>query len=262
MNILVVLQSHSKGNSQNYMGGNYVRFASDDKAEIMRRCTLSLVESLNYAVTNLPEFTIELVVLDDHSDESAINDLKDNLSKANFNTKLIHLETHGIMPSILQCYEYGRDYGKDVVYFAQDDYMYCETAITDMVHTMYDTSYKLQKQTCIYPFDDPYRYIPENTVVQSHIIRCRGRHWRTQNAVASCFMMFHQTLKENWDLFDAMGKHPLEGKMEDNTINKLWYQRGYYLFVPIPSLALHMQYDTEMDDQIDWQSWWKKYDRN
>ena len=83
MHVLVVLQTHSKGNSQNYMGGNYVRFASDDKAEIMRRCTLSLVESLNYAVTNLPEFTIELVVLDDHSDESAINDLKDNLSKAN-----------------------------------------------------------------------------------------------------------------------------------------------------------------------------------
>jgi 2-polyprenyl-3-methyl-5-hydroxy-6-metoxy-1,4-benzoquinol methylase len=58
-----------------------------------------------------------------------------------------------------------------------------------------------------------------------------------------------------------MGDHPVEEKMEDNTINRLFQERGYYLFVPMPSLALHMQYETERDPYINWREWWDKYDR-
>ena len=262
MHFLVVLQSHSLGESQHYMGlTHYKRFVNQPKSEITRRCTRSLVESMNYAKELFLDSEFELVVYDDHSDESTVNEIKNNLNIATFKTQFISLDTYGIMPSILKCYEHGRDYGKDGVYFAQDDYLYDKKAIHDMIMTSMDTSNKLGNFTCIYPFDDPYRYIPENTVVQSHVIRCRGRHWRTQNASASCFMTHHKVIIDNWDLFEAMGKHELHSKMEDNTINQLWQKRGYYLFVPIPSLALHMQYDTEMDDQIDWASWWKKYDR-
>jgi predicted SAM-dependent methyltransferase len=78
---------------------------------------------------------------------------------------------------------------------------------------------------------------------------------------ASCFMVHHQVIKDNWDVFEAMGKHPVDSKMEDNTINQLFRKRGYFLFVPIPSLALHMQYDTEEDDQMNWREWWDRYDR-
>jgi ubiquinone/menaquinone biosynthesis C-methylase UbiE len=47
--------------------------------------------------------------------------------------------------------------------------------------------------------------------------------------------------------------------MEDESINRLFYERGYHLFVPIPSLALHMQYSTEEDPLINWREWWDKY---
>lgn len=262
MHVLVILQTHSLGENQHYMGmTHYKRFVNQPKSEITRRCSRSLVESMNYAKELFLDSEFELVVYDDHSDETTVNEIKNNLNIATFKTQFIPLETRGIMPSILKCYEHGHDYGKEIVYYAQDDYLYDEKAIYSMILTMIDTSTKLGNYTCIYPFDDPYRYIPENTVVQSHVIRSHGRHWRTQIACASCFMTHHQVIKDNWELLEAMGKHELSGKMEDNTINKLWQQRGYYLFVPIPSLALHMQYDTEMDDQIDWRSWWKKYDR-
>ena len=262
MDILVVLQSHSKGESQHYMGHtHYKRFVNQPKSEIMRRCTRSLVESINYAKELFLDSTFKLVVLDDHSDPEPLQELKNNLNIATFETKLIQLETYGIMPSILQCYQYGKEHGKEIVYFAQDDYLYEKTAIYDMIVTMIDSSSKLGNFASIYPFDDPYRYIPENTVVQSHMIRSQKRHWRTQNATASCFMTHHKIIVDNWDLFYGMGTHELHGKMEDNTINKLWYQRGYYLFVPIPSLAFHMQYDTEKDDIADWETLWKKYAR-
>lgn len=260
LNILVILQSHSLGDSQHYLGiSKQERFCKCPKAEITRRCSRSLVETMNHAQSLLSDSTFELVVFDDHSDENTIKELKDNLSIAKFKTQLIHLETRGIMPSILRCYEHGKEFGQEFVYFAQDDYLYDTTAIYDMVTTLIDTTLKLGNFTSIYPYDDPYKYIPENTAVTSHIIRHRGRHWRTLPMTASCFMTHIKVIKDNWDLFEAMGKHEVTTKMEDETINQLFRTRGYYLFVPIPSLALHMQYDTEMDDQINWQSWWDRF---
>ena len=263
LNILVILQSHSKGDSQHYLNMNtHQRYANASKGEIMRRCTRSLVESMNYAKELFLDSEFELVVFDDHSDDWAVNELKKNLNIATFKTQFIPLDTYGIMPSILRCYEHGRDYGKEIVYFAQDDYLYDTNAIYDMVLTLMDTSRNIGNYASIYPFNDPYRYIPVNTAVKSHIIRSRNKHWRTQNASASCFMTHHQVIKDNWDLLDAMGRHEVTNKMEDNTINKLWQERGYYLFVPIPSLALHMQYDTEKDDLINWRDWWDRYDNS
>lgn len=263
LNLLVVLQTHSKGDSQHYLGITTAeRFCSAPKSEITKRCSRSLIESMNHAYETLPDFELELVVYDDHSDDQTVIDIKNNLNIAKFKTQFIPLDTYGIMPSILKCYEHGRDYGKDIVYFAQDDYLYDTTAILDMIITMLDSSLRLGNHASIFPFDDPYRYIPENTAIQSHIIRSQKRHWRTQKACSSCFMVYHKVLIDNWDLFEAMGNHKVDVMMEDNTINKLWYERGYYLFVPIPSLALHMQYDSEYDDQINWREWWDRYDEN
>jgi glycosyltransferase involved in cell wall biosynthesis len=261
LHVLVVLQTHSKGDNQHYLGfTTEPRFCNAPKAEVTRRCTRSLVESLNHAKNIFSDSYFELIVYDDHSDEQTITDIKNNLDIANFKTEFISLDTYGIMPSILKCYEHGRDHGKEIVYFAQDDYLYDTTAISDMIYTMIEASTNLNKFASIYPFNDPYRYIPQNTSALSHIIRSQKRHWRTSIATASCFMVHHQMLIKNWDLFEAMGKHVVCREMEDNTINKLWTQRGYYLFVPIPSLALHMQYNTEMDDQINWREWWDRYD--
>ena len=255
-NLLVVLQTHSLGDSQRPDGERYCKAK---KSEVMRRCTMSLIESINHAVENLNYFDFELVILDDHSDEDSLNKLKQNLSNANFKNKLIHLETRGIMPSILSCYEYGKEHGTDWVYFAQDDYLYETSAIFDMLQTAIFTSQSLGNFTCVYPYDDPYRYIPVNTAIKSHIIRHQNRHWRTYTMTASCFLVHRAVIIKNWDLFYNMGTHAITSDMEKNTINKLFYERNYYLFIPIPSLALHMQYEAEYDPFIDYTRLWDKY---
>ena len=258
--LLVVLQTHSKGDSQHYLKMHDMkRYCGADKPEVLRRCTQSLIESINYAKETLSEFEVELQVFDDHSDEQSIGYLKKNLGMANFPTKLEHLETKGIMPSILKCYEHGRDYGKQWVYFVQDDYLYEEKAIRDMMLAIHEFSRNLNAPASIYPFNDPFKYEPSNVVLQSHIVRSQGRHWRTLIHTASCFMTHIDIIRKEWDLFEKMGKDVVHGKMEEESINRLFYQRGYNLFVPIPSLALHMQYSTEEDKLINWREWWDKY---
>lgn len=258
--LLVVLQTHSLGDSQHYLKMHDMkRYCGADKPEVLRRCTASLVESLNYAKETLREMEIELQVFDDHSDEQSIKYLEQNLSKARFPVKLEHLQTRGIMPSILKCYEHGKEFGKEWVYFVQDDYLYEENAIHDMMLAAYEFSRNTNAPASIYPFNDPYKYEPVNTVIQSHLVRSQKRHWKTHIHTASCFLTHKMVIDKEWDLFEKMGKDKVHGKMEEESINRLFYERGYYLFVPIPSLALHMQYSTEEDPLYDWRPLWDKY---
>lgn len=74
---------------------------------------------------------------------------------------------------------------------------------------------------------------------------------------ASCFMINHTIIIQHWDLFNAMGDCDAHDRqMEQKTINQLWQTRGLMLFTPTPSLALHMQFESEKDPYIDWKSWW------
>lgn len=254
IDFLCVLQTHSLSNSQK----DITRYGCTDKAEIVKRCTRSLVKSMNYAKLIMPHVNFRLQVYDDHSDDKCIQTLKETLSTAKFETNLDHLETRGIMPSILKCYEHGYAHGKDLVYYAQDDYLFTESAIWEMIEEFLDASGKLGRWCCIYPFDDPWRYVHWN-IVPVEIVLGKKRHWRRNYKTASCFMTHVDVIRKQWDLFEAMGKHEVNGEMEDNTINKLFSERGYTLLTPIPSLALHFQTDIEKDPYIDWKSWWDKH---
>jgi len=260
VDLLVVLQSHSRSNNQKQI----TRYMCDDKSEISYRCIKSLVNSLNNVDKEKPnEVNIKLAVLDDHSDDHFLNRLTNILKECKFNYELVHLDTYGIMPSILACYEYGNKHGKDLVYFAQDDYLYYETCIFEMVDAYFRFSEKSKLPVCIYPFDDPYRYgIPPERQPMVTVHLGIKRHWRTAFGTASCFMVDYPTLVKNFDLFEAMGKHKVDSVMEDETINRLFHDRGCLLFTPIPSCALHAQADTEKDPYLDWKELWDQFAEN
>ena len=255
VDVLVVLQTHSKSNNQKQI----TRYITTDKEEISYRCVKSLIASLNYLnKVKEGEVNIRFHIFDDHSDASFLEKLEAMLLDCTFQYKLEHLDTYGIMPSILKCYEYVRDNGIDLVYFAQDDYLYYETCVWEMADAYFAFTEKTKMPVCIYPFDDPYRYgIKQPPMVTVHLgIK---RHWRTAFGTASCFMLDHPTLIKNFDLFDKMGREPVSAIMEDVSINRLFNERNCLLFTPIPSCALHAQADTEKDPYIDWRPLWDKF---
>lgn len=254
LELLVVLQSHSVSNNQKEI----TRYMTTDKGEISYRCINSLIHSINWCLSTTDKIKIKLQVFDDHSDSTFITRLNNLLTTANFEYTVDSLDTHGIMPSILKCYEHGRDFGKDLVYFVQDDYLYYETCIWEMVDAFFQFRDKTKKAVCIYPYDDPYKYYAKNLpLVTVHL--GNKRHWRTAFGTASCFMVDHPTLVNNFDLFDKMGKEPMSTIMEDVSINRLFSERDCLLFTPIPSIALHAQSDTEKDPYLDWQPLWDQF---
>lgn len=256
MQLDIVLQTCTQKTNQ-----DGERYCKASKAEVTRRCFNSLVKTINSC--DVPDLNIYLTVIDDHSDEETFIEICESSKKlrhvaAHFSP----LKTTGIMESILTCYEYGRDHGKELVYFAQDDYMFELSAIKEMVEAYYYFRYKLGgREVGIYPFNDPYRYYISNNIELTRVVHGPGRHWRLNYMTASCFMVNHLVIKQNWDLFEAMGKSEQHDRtMEDRTINQLWQKRNYQLFTPIPSLALHMQFESEKDPYINWEKMWYEND--
>ena len=248
----VILQTHSLGNSQSGMP----RYCRAPKAEVLRRCLGSLVRSLAAAA---PEVDSRLIVLDDHSEETSLRHIREELLPLGSRAELVSLETRGVSASILSCYRWGLERSRQgLVYFAQDDYLHEPGAIREMVGAYHLFRFFLgEREVGIHPFDDPYRYYAPGNIELTRLVHGPSRHWRQNYFTPSTFMVPHRTIREHWDLFEAMGTAPIGPTMEDDTINRLWRERGIFLFTPIPSLALHLQFETERDPFIRWQDLWE-----
>lgn len=262
-NILIILQSHSKGNAPD---SQKMRYCEAEKIEVSSRCTASLFNTIEYCKGLKPEIKYKLIIVDDHSDDSFIEYLKNKISKATFECQLIHTEEQGLHPSILKCYKLGKEQGTDLVYFAQDDYLYYESALCEMIDAHEQFSQLTGLNVCIFPYDDPYRY---SLLQYSYkVLLGAKRHWRQAFHTASCFMCTHKTIVENWDLFEAMGIGPRSSECEDRSINRLFQnfkelperKINHLLFSPIPSLALHMGFEGEKDPYLDWKKLWDKFE--
>jgi SAM-dependent methyltransferase len=263
MEFLIALQTHNLANNQDnfvpYEGFEFKRYGCNDKTEIIKRCTRSLIKSINYAQEKLPQVKFILNIFDDHSSDDAVQILKDNLSLANFTTSLTHIEGRGLMASLRECYVNMRDQGKDLVMQAQDDYLVDEPCFYELVRFWLQYQPKFEKSLSLLPYNDPYRYWDHN-VVPVRIVHGPDRHWRQTYQVPCTFMTTHQVVVDEWDLFDKISTgDPHDAELEDNSVNQLWQTRDYVVMMPIPSLSLHFQSEQEKDPYIDWKSWWDKH---
>ncbi len=262
MKLLIVLQSHSDTDNQKLLGfidNSTLRYPGVQKEEVSKRCINSLIHSLNYCMDNINDIEIELKIFDDHSSENFLFYLTEILTNSKFKFNLEFLSEYGISNSFKHCFNYAKDNGEDLIYFAQDDYLYEESCFVEMLDLYFQFKDKsVGKSICVYPFNDPYRYAIHN-IIPVRIIQGMSRHWRTSYQTASCFMLEHKTLTSEWDLFENFYLHSIDKNMEDDTLNKLFQDRQHVLFTPIPSLALHIQYETEKDPYIDWTILWNKF---
>src|SRR5574343_549448 len=128
---LIVLQAHTNSSNQDYLKKD--RYCVYNKSDVTLTCVRFLIHTINHGVYNNTNIKFKLYILDDHSDHNSVLSLYNMLNGAIFEHHVVSLDTYGIMPSILACYEYGKKYGKDYVYFAQDDYLYEEDAISQMI---------------------------------------------------------------------------------------------------------------------------------
>ena len=257
LHFLGVLQTHTLSNNPVVTTPN--RYCNAPKYEVSKRCLRSLIRTYNFACEKLPNIEFKLKIFDDHSEPDHVIKLKEITKDAHFVVEWEDLTVRGLMPSMLACYDFGLLNGKDFIYFLQDDYLYFENCIFDMINAYMDLSINLKTSPGIYPYNDPYKYTPINHFVPLQLFQGRNQFWRTLNSSASCIMVHHYILKTHWDLFYKMATSEISSVMEDESINRIWTQRGHLLVAPMKSLALHMGYETEKDPFIDWKNLWDQF---
>lgn len=269
MHLHIVLRTHDSKN----IHGKKERYLSVSKKELVIGCVSSLIKSANAVLNHSISFTI----LDDHSTDEFITSLKKIFSYSKHSWKLIHLDKIGYNYSALKQFEYCKNSNSDLVYSVEDDYLHYPSAISEMLDAYVDLKNKYElEDVCIFPYDSPIEYnfdIDEKFL----ITRGRKRHWRSSNWTTQTFMTSPKVFQDHWVYFEKLAKKfkvvpkeelskLIEGKSlddivwEDTTIGKIW-KKYVNVFVPIPSLCLHVQFKQDSDPYINHFEWWDKFSK-
>lgn len=261
MKLHIVLRTHDKKNVHDDWR---IRYCDFDKPKLLKGCVTSLIKSIN----NVKNWDVELTILDDHSTKKTVTFLKELESTYSY-IKVIQLEEKGYRNSGFKQYEICANSNADLIYSVEDDYLHCPDAIQNMLDSYVLFKSKLpERNVIIYPFDAPEIYDPP----KGYCIVVHGseRHWRTGVFTTMVLMTTPEFIKTNFEVFGKLAanydgnylrKREKEERIhESNTIWNLWNDNSQSIrFNPIPSLALHMQFDTQMDPFIDWEKWWNEY---
>ena len=261
MNIHYALQTCDISSNQSQK-----RYCSDSKTEIAKKCVTSFLQSVHYAAKQRPECNHIIQIFDDRSTEELREYLRYLISKYNHDNIVIdisYLKDGGVMNSIRACWEWLEQNGTDLVYQVQDDYMYDETAIFEMVNMFFQVDHELGEHSLIMPYNDPYlwyhtyKYRPTPRVM----VLGQSRYWIQGYDTSCSFLTSKKQFSKHWDLYEKfLNTGPNEYTLESASINKIMSERGVIGLMPINSIALHMQSELEKDPYIDWKSKWDSID--
>lgn len=220
------------------------RYINCDKTTLIKKCFISLVDSIKYA--NNP--SIKLWILDDHSSSNLIDFL--NTTSINFKIEyeIIELKETGFNYSALTQFKYCRDKGREWVYSVEDDYLHEKDAIGCMLRQAILFREIFNRNIAIRPDDDAFTYSSNTDYSKSPCLVFQGveRSWRTLYNTHNTFLTHVNVFNEYWELFASLAKFFRKTTVnEDGTINTIWSngvnKNGPVpLFSPLPTLAYHI----------------------
>lgn len=220
-------------------------------------CLASLVDSVNYAVERLERESIEIIVLDDHSNEESVKAIKELLEGSHCNLSFKTTKSTGHGPTAFEQFESAR--GQNcLVYLCEHDYLHLQTAVFEMWEFYKKVFLTTGGHLVVYPADGPYCYIHH---YPSYIVLGDNRHWRSTSHITATFFTHSVILDKYWDYFvdtKYVGDRRKRGRAsESKTINKIF--KHIPGFSPLPSLTCHLQSDRTIPPFFDWRQLWNKY---
>ena len=262
MKLEIILRIHDGQN----IHGNKPRYINIPKKDLILGCLSSLINSTNLVKNE----EISLIILNDHCTEDCISKVHKILQHFNHSYELIDLEIPGFHYSGLKQFEYCKNSTADLVYSVEDDYLHCTEAISEMLfsYQYLKSYYHLQKELCLFPFDNPEDY-EYGYVFPGRLFRTPIRHWKEGIWTTFTMMTTPKVFQDYWEIFEKLaskytpwnGIDPIEELVhEGNTISDIW-EHHVIRVNPIPSLALHVQFEKQRDPHINHLDWWNKYSK-
>ena len=227
---------------------NKKRLFEKPKIEYSLRALKSLIKSINFSKTKYPNIKFKTIVVDDKSKEENLDKLKKLIDGSGLDISITPLnhdkykdtikqqkndQTFSNLASLLQSFELGKEYGEDLVFFVEDDYLHFEPMMEEMIASYERIASQVNKDIFMCPADYPYLYMNNE---KTNILIGNKRHWRTINQTLCTFLTTKSLLDKYWDNFyntcldrnDPFEKH----------INKIYTKE--FCISPLKSLSLHL----------------------
>ena len=227
---------------------NKRRLFEQPKIEYSLRSLNSLIRSVNFSKTKYPNIEFKTIIVDDKSKEENLNKLKKLISRSGLDITITPLnhdkykdtikqqendQTFSNLASLLQSFELGKEYGEDLVFFVEDDYLHFESMMEEMIASYERIASQVNKDIFMCPADYPYLYMSNE---KTNILIGNKRHWRIINQSLCTFMTTKLLLDKYWDNFyntcldrnDPFEKH----------LNEIYTKE--FCISPLKSLSLHL----------------------
>jgi len=206
------------------------------KGEVIELCLRSLANSIRNC-----SYETRLWIADDHSSAATVEQMHKICQGLTYT--LMMIEGTGNNASLQFIYNYARANFKGLIYFVEDDYLHHPQAVEEIID--FYQQYSSRTDLVIHPCDYPDRYVQ---IYPSNILLGRYRHWRTIRHTTYTLAMSHTTLERFWSNYTADVRLG-----EDATINRVY---DYIpCFSPMPSLAIHLQFENTLSPYINWKDW-------
>jgi len=226
---------------------NKKRLFEEPKIEYTIRSLKSLIKSINFCKEKYPSVKIKLIIVDDSSKEENLNKIKDLTKNTDLKIDIENLnhdkykkviksqkngQTFSNLASLLSCYEAAKEYGEDLVYFVEDDYLHFLPMMEEMIASYERISSQINKDIFMCPSDYPYLYMSNQ---KTNVLIGNKRHWRTVNETLCTFMTSKNFIEKYWENFykTCLDRHiPFEKYINEIFIKEICVS-------PMKSLSVH-----------------------
>ena len=227
---------------------NKKRIFEYPKIEYVLRALNSLIKSIYFLKKNINKIEIKVKIIDDNSTDENLNKIKQIINKSNLNIEIINhkneihkkiikdqsnKETFSNLSSLLRCFEIGKNQGKELVFFVEDDYIHFETMLYEMLTTYERISSQTNRDLFMCPSDYPYLYMDN---LKTNVLIGSRRHWRTVDKTLCTFMTSVNLIEKYWYNFNSncIDRHdPFE-----KYLNEIYTKE--ICISPLKSLSLHL----------------------
>tara|TARA_B100000965_G_C19516644_1_gene724521 strand:+ start:174 stop:1163 length:990 start_codon:yes stop_codon:yes gene_type:complete len=249
---------------------NKKRIFEYPKIEYALRSLNSLIKNIKY-LNNNNNLEVKLKIVEDDSSDENLKKISDMINNSNLDIEVINHKnnihkniikkqtnnaTFSNLSSLLKCFEIAKDEGKDLVFFIEDDYIFFESALDEIVTSYERISSQINRELFICPTDYPYFYMDSQ---KTNVLIGSKRHWRLVSKTLCSFITSHTLIKKYWSNFydNCLDRHdPFE-----KYLNKIYEKE--ICISPIKSLSLHMTNINSsygLSPFIDYKSLWDEND--
>ena len=140
------------------------------KIEYTLRSLNSLLKSIKFSKEKYPNVKIQLIIIDDNTNETNLNKINNLTNNSNFEVTISKVDhdkyrelikaqkndqTYSNLSSLLCCYEIAKKNTDDLVFFVEDDYLHFEPMMEEMIASYERISSQLNNDIFMCPADYP-----------------------------------------------------------------------------------------------------------